>query len=393
VASLAGRSDLPALRSDDLTDAMVADLARAALAARSERSSVFTQANLYADVERQLHGVVFVPGERAKASERAVGLALGMAVKLSPPELSHVPERFRAPNGTSQFAPAAFWQYTTAELLAAEARLLDASRDGSGPSLSYGTVARVCSRPLPGRAYQMGQDQAVAVEQIATSGRVCDLLVGPAGTGMTAALSGLLAVWEAERGLGSVRGLAPSASAAANLSEEPGIPTENTAKWLSEADREAERLCEASRLRALAAQLPPAGSQSAQQRAAELEAEVRRWQLAPRDLLLVDEASLAGTFALDRLVSRARLTGAKILLIGDPAQLGAVGPGGAFGMLVADRGSPPELVEARRFTEGWERWASTELRAGSPRAIDAYLAHGRVSAGGRAEVLAACYEA
>ena len=60
VASLAGRSDLPALRSDDLTDAMLTDLAQAALAARSERSSVFTQANVYADVERQLHGVLFL---------------------------------------------------------------------------------------------------------------------------------------------------------------------------------------------------------------------------------------------------------------------------------------------------------------------------------------------
>ena len=66
VASLAGRSDLPALRTNDLADAMLSDLARAALAARSERTSVFTQANVYADVERELHGVLFVPGERAR---------------------------------------------------------------------------------------------------------------------------------------------------------------------------------------------------------------------------------------------------------------------------------------------------------------------------------------
>jgi ATP-dependent exoDNAse (exonuclease V) alpha subunit len=152
-------------------------------------------------------------------------------------------------------------------------------------------------------------------------------------------------------------------------------------------------LGEAGRLRALAAQLPPPASQSAEQTAAELEAELRRWQLASGDLLVVDEASLAGTFALDRLVAQAREAGAKVLLVGDPAQLGAVGAGGAFGLLVADRGSPPELVEARRFAEPWERRASTELRAGSLRAVDAYIAHGRVSAGDRAEVLAACYQA
>jgi len=393
VASLAGRNDLPALRSDDLTDAMLRDLARAALLARSERSSVFTQANIYADVERQLHGVLFVPGERAKVSERAAVLALGMAVKLSPPEMNHVPERFRAPDGTSQFSPATSWQYTTAELLEAEARLFEAGRDTSGPGVSYGTVARVCDRPLPGRAFEMGQDQAVGVEQVATSGRVCDVLVGPAGTGKTVALLGLLAAWEAEHGLGSVKGLAPSASAAANLAEELGIPTENTAKWLSEVDREPERLAEVSRLRALAAQLPSPAARSVEQQAAELEAEARRWQLARGELLVVDEASLAGTFALDRLVAQAREAGAKILLIGDPAQLGAVGAGGAFGMLVGDRENPPELVEARRFTEEWERRASAELRAGSPRGVDAYIGHGRVSEGDKAEVLSACYEA
>jgi conjugative relaxase-like TrwC/TraI family protein len=391
-AGLAGRSDLPALRSDDLTDAMLADLARAALAARSERSSVFTQANVYADVERQLHGMNFVPGERAKVSERAVGIALGMAVKLSPPELSHVPERFRAPDGTSQFAPATGWQYTTAELLEAEARLLDAGRDTSGPAVGHGTVARVCDRPLPGRAYKMGQDQAVAVEQVAASGRACDVLVGPAGTGKTVALSGLLAAWKAEHGPGSVKGLAPSASAAANLAAELGIPTENTAKWLSEADREAERLGEAGRLRALAAQLPAAASQSIRRRVEELEVEARRWQLGAGDLLIVDEASLAGTFALDRLVAQARDAGAKVLLVGDPAQLGAVGAGGAFGLLVGDRQCPPELSEARRFTEAWERRASAELRAGSPSGVDAYLRNGRVSEGDKAQVLAACYE-
>ena len=62
-------------------------------------------------------------------------------------------------------------------------------------------------------------------------------------------------------------------------------------------------------------------------------------------------------------------------------------------MLVADRHSPPELVEARRFNEEWERQARAQLRAGSPRGVDAYIGHGRVSEGDRAEVLVACSEA
>ena len=74
------------------------------------------------------------------------------------------------------------------------------------------------------------------------------------------------------------------------------------------------------------------------------------------DLLILDEASLAGTFALDRLVAQARQAGAKILLVGDPAQLGAVGAGGAFGLLVGDRQYPPELTEARRFSQAGNGW-------------------------------------
>jgi conjugative relaxase-like TrwC/TraI family protein len=393
VASLAGRSDLPALRADDLSDAMLSDVGRAALFARSEKSSVFTQANLYADVDRQLQGVLFAPGERTKVSERAVEAALALAVKLSPPELAHVPELFRAPDGTSQFGPANTWTYTTAELLEAEARLLDAGRDRFGPVVNYGTVARVCEQALPGRSYGLGADQAVAVEQIVTSGRVCDLLVGPAGTGKTTALAGLLAAWEAEHGTGSVKGLAPSAAAAANLGNELGIATENTAKWLAETDREALRLAEVARLRGHASQLPAPAAAAVLLRAAELEAEVRRWQLKAGELLVVDEASLAGTFALDRLAVQARGSEAKILLIGDWAQLGAVGAGGAFSMLVDDRGTPPELSEARRFTEAWERRASAELRTGAPGAVDAYLGHGRVAEGNRDEMLAACYGA
>ena len=87
------------------------------------------------------------------------------------------------------------------------------------------------------------------MEQIATSGRSLDVLVGPAGTGKSTTMAGLRAVWEAEHGAGSVLGLAPSAAAAEVLAEELGIDTENTAKWLYEHRREAERLHALAELR------------------------------------------------------------------------------------------------------------------------------------------------
>ena len=100
--------------------------------------------------------------------------------------------------------------------------------------MSVAIVAEVTEANLPGRDYKLSVDQAFAVEKIATSGRVLDVLVGPAGTGKSTAMAGLRAVWEQVHGPGSVIGLAPSAAAAQVLGDELGIETENTAKWLTE---------------------------------------------------------------------------------------------------------------------------------------------------------------
>src|SRR5674476_1622711 len=56
----------------------------------------------------------------------------------------------------------------------------------------------------------------------------------PAGTGKTTTLAGLKTVWEAAHGRGTVLGLAPSSTAAAELAEALGVTCENTAKWLYE---------------------------------------------------------------------------------------------------------------------------------------------------------------
>jgi hypothetical protein len=111
-------------------------------------------------------------------------------------------------------------------------------------------------------------------------------------------------------------------------------------------------------------------------------------------LLIVDEASLVGTFALDELVSAARDARAKVVLVGDQGQLSAVEAGGMFAALVRDRGDlAPELTDVRRFVNPWEKAAGVELRAGSAAAIDAYETHGRVVGGTRDEMLDALYTA
>ena len=110
-------------------------------------------------------------------------------------------------------------------------------------------------------------------------------------------------------------------------------------------------------------------------------------------LVIVDEASLAGTFALDSLTERAGRAGAKVVLVGDWAQLSAVEAGGAFHMLVRDRDLAPELSDVRRFTHGWEKKASVGLRIGDVDAVDSYEEHGRVTGGDRESMLDLLYEA
>jgi hypothetical protein len=396
VASLADRNDLPLLRAEDLSDEILADVARVTLERVGGQRATFSRFNVAAEVHRQLQGARFAtPQERITAAERTADLALGEALLIDPPVLHHTPERFLRPDGTSKFRARGRQTYTTAAILDAEARLLDAGRRLDGPAVTGAAVVGGIETPTPRRP-RLSLDQTVAVEQIATSGRFVDVLVGPAGTGKSATMAALRAVWEAEHGSGSVIGLAPSAAAAEVLAGELGIDTENTAKWLFEHRRQPARQAKLGELRQLlAAQTFTAAGQTTIRRHLEyVQADLDRWTLSPRQLVIIDEASLAGTFALDELVTAANDAGAKILLVGDPAQLAAVEAGGMFATLVADRdGHAPELTAVHRFAAEWEKTASVALRAGDPAAIDAYQTHGRITAGGRDELLDALHGA
>lgn len=111
-----------------------------------------------------------------------------------------------------------------------------------------------------------------------------------------------------------------------------------------------------------------------------LTAQGDRFRLRPGQLLIVDEASLAGTFALDALTTQASEVAAKVLLVGDHKQLSAVDAGGAFHLL-AEHGRPATLTSLWRFTNPWEAAATLRLRAGNICVIDDYADHDRISTG------------
>jgi AAA domain len=207
-------------------------------------------------------------------------------------------------------------------------------------------------------------------------------------------MRGVREAWEREHGPGSVVGLAPSAAAAEVLADVVGIATENTTKWLTEAARQPQRLAELDQLRAQLHQASPSlRSRALLRRARTISAEVERWSLRPGQLVIVDEASMAGTFELDALTEQARTAGTKVLLVGDWAQLSPVSAGGAFHLLAKDRHNVPQLHDVRRFRHEWERAASVDLRHGRPEAADVYVEHGRVEGGDRESMLDLLYEA
>jgi hypothetical protein len=396
-ASLAGRNCSPLLTAPDLPEDALADVAAAVLAEVSGRRSAFGRLNLLAEAHRALHGVRFVsPAERTAAAELVTDRAVAESLLLTPPARCHTPAAYTRADGSSRLRPTHHALYTTSEVLDAEARLLEAGRKAVAPTVSLATVAVVLSADLRGDGQRLGLDQALAVEQVATSGRALDVLVGPSGSGKSTTMAGLRAVWEAEHGRGSVVGLAPSAAAADVLAESLGVPTENTAKWLTEHRRVPELAATRNRLRASLARHPHPRSAHAttlRDQLSTTEAALAERGLRSGQVVIVDEATLAGTLALDELVVAARAAGAKVLLVGDFAQIGAVEAGGAFALVVRDRDRVPELTDVRRFRAAWERQASLDLRLGREEAIAAYDENGRVVAGDREQLLDAIHGA
>ncbi|ADU49581.1 TrwC relaxase [Intrasporangium calvum DSM 43043] len=397
VASLADRNDLPRLRAADLAEEILADAARVALENVAAKRATFTRANVLAEVLRQVAGVRFTtPDERVATAEHVTDIALTRAVRLTPDDTGPVllPDGLLRPDGTSRFRPRDSIKYSSCEVIDAEQRLLDAGRSVGAPAVDEQSAAVVAAQPLPGRDHSLSVEQADAVCRVAGSGRSLDVLVGPAGTGKSTTMAGVRAVWEAKFGPGSVVGLAPSAAAAEVLADAVGMPTENTAKWLTEHARLPERQARLERLRARLDRASPSLRTRALEREARRTAhEIDRWRLRPGQLVIIDEASMVGTLELDQITTSASAAAAKVLLVGDWAQLSPVQAGGAFKLLATDRDDVPQLHDVRRFRHEWERDASLKLRTGRPTAADDYEKHGRVIGGDRDTVLDALFTA
>lgn len=392
------------LRAGDLSEQVVARLAGETLDAVMTRRSTWTRWNLLAETARTTRGLRLATAEERHAlHDRVIDAALATCVALDPGEVFTVPAGYQRADGTSVFARPGEDAFTHQRILDAEQRLLHATTDPGAPTASESTARRIATAPPPARLLgaapvRLADDQVDAIISIATSGRRLEVLVGPAGTGKTTTLRALRSAWEATYGRGSVIGLAPSATAAHELADALHIGCENTAKWLHETvgPGALTRTAILDGLTVRRERAVAAGDMAALRTMGEatlaLEREQSLWALRPGQLLIVDEASLAGTFTLDTLTAQATAAGAKVLLVGDHRQLSAVDAGGAFGLL-GEHGAARELRSLWRFRHRWEAGASRLLRHGHPNVVDTYATHDRIHAGEADTMVEAAYQA
>lgn len=351
-ATLPGAGGAP-LTVDDVPLAAVEAIAADVVATVEVKRAVWNHWNLMAEAAKQTMDLRFAtPSDRETVVSMVVDACQGQSVSLTPPEMAISPVRFQREDGTSLFRPRHSAKYSSTAIIEAEARLLNRSEATTAPTVRSSALAQVV-RHSNGR---LRPQQRAALESITASSRQVDLLVGPAGAGKTTTMRALRAAWIMEHGQGSVIGLAPSATAAQALADDLRVACDNTAKWLHEYDHGRTE--------------PRAGQ-----------------------LVIIDEATLAGTTTLDRITDIAEAAGAKVLLVGDPYQLQSVEAGGAFALLVDRRTDAPELTDLHRFVNEWEKHASLALRRGEVEVISTYIRQKRIREGRTDEMLDRAYEA
>jgi conjugative relaxase-like TrwC/TraI family protein len=218
-----------------------------------------------------------------------------------------------------RFTTRAIWELERKALASAEAMAARSDR----AAVEELIVARVLAK-RPG----MKPDQRSMVERLLGGGEGLVVVIGEAGTGKTYALTAAAQGW-AEAGV-DMQAAAPTWRAA-NVLRSEGLEARSLASLLARFDH------------AVAEGKAP---------------------LARGSVLLVDEAGMVDSRALARLVDHAQAAEAKLVLVGDPAQLGEIEAGGLFAA-IASRTEPIRLNEVIRHRDGLEREGAKLIREGA----------------------------
>jgi hypothetical protein len=345
-------------------------LAERAVAAVSSRRSTWTIWNIRAEAERLLRTQAASISQHRELADAVTALAVSprLSVLVEAPALLDEPPGLRRADGESVFTRHRAERFTSQAVLDAEQRLLNATRTPTVHALARPSVTASLDGFEAITGQQLDDGQRGLVTAFACDERLLLAGICPAGSGKTTAMRAYAHVLR--QGGRRLVPLATSAAAAAVLGRELGAQADNLHKFIHEwtAGLFAARLC--------AGQSVPS--------------QARPFALRPGDVVLVDEAGMAGTFLLDQLVQVAASRGAVVRLLGDDRQLPALESGGAL-RLIASQPGTPELSVLYRFRDPAEAATTLKLRVGDGAAVDWYAANDRIRAGSREAMTQAAY--
>ncbi|WP_137122034.1 MobF family relaxase [Segeticoccus rhizosphaerae] len=324
------------------------EVARTVINELESRRSTWQFWHVRAETQRQIRASGPSPNIMNEVIDQVVADALSpeLSTSLARPETDVVePPQLRRQDGASVYTVAGAALFTSARILAAEQRLVDAAGLAGGRVVDQDAVSLALLEQTANGA-TLNAGQAALVADMTTSGARLQLAIAPAGAGKTTAMRALAGAWI--EGGGHVLGLAPSAAAAAALRDQIQVSTDTLAKLTH----------------SLAA------------------GDLPEWaaQIGPECLVIIDEAGMADTPSLDAAVQYVLGKGGSVRLIGDDQQLAAIGAGGVLRDIQTTHGAN-RLTELVRFADPAEAAASLALRDGRTEALGFYLDHHRVHVG------------
>ncbi|MFE5847890.1 MobF family relaxase, partial [Streptomyces niveus] len=336
--------------------------AREVLDTVSDHRSVWGRRQVLAEARRWVMTATRGAAPSGDLAERITARVLAAEViDITPADLNPAFAPLTRDDGTSIYRRRETELFTSLGVLTAEARIVAGARTQVIPAVSaevYERVEAAYQQANPERRLDAGQRELART--FATSELLVAAGIGPAGVGKTTAMR--VAADAVRESGGRVIGLGPSARAASELSNGLDAPAYVLHAWLGAR----ERLHQGQRVGA-------------------------EFQLNAGDVIVVDEAGMAGSRRLAAVVAEAQAAGALVRYIGDPFQLSAVESGGAL-RLLANTVHVVELESLHRFRAVGEGAASLALRSGEPEdAWTWYLNNNRVVAGTREQMLHAIF--
>ncbi|MCF4007769.1 relaxase domain-containing protein [Corynebacterium uropygiale] len=309
------------------------------IAAVTAERSTFTRADVVEKVAEMLPVGVAKPGDVRGVVERITDEVFASLLAWTV-----TPDKDRSRDKTAREGTQRF---TSEDVVSEVNRGIDLATEVVAAGVSADTI-----QPVEGR---LSRDQAEAMRAVVTSRYRASVVIAPAGAGKTSSLKAARGAWE--KAGKTVVGLAPTGKAADVMVGENVADSSST----------------------LARVLRRVDGQDAADAAATL-----GWDRG--HVVVVDEAGMVATPDIVRVLEVASAADARVVLVGDPYQYGAVkARGGMLATLAYELPDAVELTEVFRQKDAAEREASKRLRTGEvpdvERAATFYADRGRLHAG------------